>query len=219
MVPSANSCRLVLPTNTAPASRRRATTVGVAVRDVAVAHARGGGRRRAVDVEDVLQRDRNAVQRPAIAARRQLPVRRARLCERLVGEHGDERVDRRIAIGDLLQAAFGDGFRGDLARPERARQLGNRPRLSGHPGSGARRRSPVASPFQSAMRSDDVARASVSSSGFRAGEPRRSASWIAFSSHTLIVMVNGSRSDGSVDAPIDRRPMTETTARYCKLAR
>ena len=51
----------------------------VACGHVAVAHARGGGRRRAADVEQILERDRDAVQRAAVAPGRELAVGLARL--------------------------------------------------------------------------------------------------------------------------------------------
>ena len=74
VVPNANSCRLVLPMKTAPAWRRCAIAGASRSRDVALADARRGGRRRAADVDQILDRDRDAVQRPAVAAGGQLAV-------------------------------------------------------------------------------------------------------------------------------------------------
>ena len=185
MVPSANSCRLVLPTKTAPAARSRADDHRIARRHVSAPHARGRSRWRAAKIDEILERDRHAVQRAAITAGGNLLVGVARLRTRLVGEHRDEGVDRRIAFGDAREAAVGDGFGAGRPRLKRARQLGQRAAFAARGVSGrlqrtcreasrAARRS--ASRFQSAARSAAVDRASPSSSGRSAGSSRRSAS-------------------------------------------
>ena len=80
-------------------------------RDVPAPHARRRGGRRPAKIDQILERDRHAVQRAAVAAGGNLLIGGARLRARLVGQHGDEGVDRRIALGDAREAAFGDRFR------------------------------------------------------------------------------------------------------------
>ncbi len=99
----------------------------IAFGDVAVAHARRRGRRHAADVEQVLDRDRHAVQRTAVVAGGQLLIGLARLPQRLVGHHEDERVQPRVVGLDAAQASFGDAHRGELPRPQAAAEL-----LDGH---------------------------------------------------------------------------------------
>ena len=74
VVPSANSCRLVLPTSTAPAAFSRAVTIGVGGGRGERTHVRGGRGGHAGLVDQVLERDRDPVQRPAIVPARQLPI-------------------------------------------------------------------------------------------------------------------------------------------------
>ena len=89
-----------MPTKTAPAVPQAGDARRVAetprrpsrTRDAAVVRCRA--------VEQVLDRDRHAVQRTAVAARRELAVGLARLPPRLVRHHQDERVGRRIARFD-----------------------------------------------------------------------------------------------------------------------
>ena len=62
------------------AGLRRCAIAGASrLRDMAVAHARRGGRRRAADVEQILDRDRHAVQRSAVVAGGELAIGLARL--------------------------------------------------------------------------------------------------------------------------------------------
>ena len=70
--PIANSCVESLPTTIAPAARSLLTQTASAVADVALEDLRMAGRRQARDVDDVLDADRHAVQRPAQPARRRL---------------------------------------------------------------------------------------------------------------------------------------------------
>src|SRR6185503_17208155 len=98
-----------------------------------------------------------------------------------VGEHGDERVDRSVAIPDDGEAALGGRFGGGLAGANRPAQIHERGQLDrdDHPAgggaSGAELAPPEASSFQSASRSTAAARASPSSAGRKSGRPRRSA--------------------------------------------
>ena len=107
VVPNANSCRFVFPTKTAPAWRRcamagasRSATCPSRTRDAAVVGS-------AADIEQVLDRDRHAVQRPAIVAGGELLVGFARLPQRLVRHDENERVQARIVGLDAPQALFG----------------------------------------------------------------------------------------------------------------
>ena len=80
----------------------------VALGDVALAHARRRGGRRAADVEQILDRDRHAVQRSAVVAGGELAVGVARLLPRLVGHDQDEGVQPRVVRLDPPQALVGD---------------------------------------------------------------------------------------------------------------
>ena len=86
VVPNANSCRLVLPTSTAPARRSRAVTGGVARRACAVAHvaSRPWSARPATSMRS-LSEIGMPCSGPAIAPCGQLAIGRARRGERLVG--------------------------------------------------------------------------------------------------------------------------------------
>ena len=89
--------------------------------DVSLAHARGGRRRHAAQVDDVLQRERHAVERPAVVPARELRVSLPRLRQRLIRQNGDESVDRRVSLGDPIEALCRGGFgRNFLARRARA---------------------------------------------------------------------------------------------------
>ena len=99
----------------------------VATGDVALAHARRRSRRRAPDVEEILDRHRHAVQRTAVVSGRQLAVRLARLPPRLVRHDEDERVQARVVGLDAPQALLGDLLR----RHFRARAAAGRT-LDGH---------------------------------------------------------------------------------------
>ena len=155
---------------------------GVGISHVVLPHTRCGCGCRAADVKQILDGDRHAVQGTAILASGDLAIRLPCLCARLVLKDGDEGVERSIALGDALQAPLEDHFGRGIARLQRARELRNRVRLSGHHRDSrlgirdSKIGSPVASAFHSAVLSADVAFASPSSSGFNSGNPRRSAS-------------------------------------------
>ena len=83
---------------------RRAVARG----DMPVADARRRRRRDAAHVEQVLDRDRDAVQRAAIAAGGDLTVGVLRLTARFVGRHADERVQPAVVGLDPLQTLVGD---------------------------------------------------------------------------------------------------------------
>ena len=85
VTPSANSCVEVLPRITAPAARHRSTASAssAGTRVVGVGAAAGAD---AADVDDVLDRDRDAVQRSAAAAGAQLGVAGAGLGQRVLGD-------------------------------------------------------------------------------------------------------------------------------------
>jgi hypothetical protein len=95
----------------------------VALRHVPFAHARRGRSRHATDVEQVFDRDRDAVQRAAIGAGGELLIGFARLPQRVVGHHRDERVQPRVVRLDAAQAFFGDTGRSELARAQAAAEL------------------------------------------------------------------------------------------------
>ncbi len=124
VVPKANSWRLVLPTSTAPAWRRRVVTVASAAATPAHAHARTGRRDDAGFVDEVLERDRNAVQRASAVPGRSAPDRRLmRGRQRSIAGDGDEGVQPRVQRRDALETPLGERHRGGLAARQRRREL------------------------------------------------------------------------------------------------
>ena len=95
----------------------------VVLGDVTLAHARRGRRRRAADVENVLDRDRYAVQWSAIPSGRQLAVRLARLTPRLVCGDENERVQPRVVGLNPPQAFIHCLDRAHLARAKPPAEL------------------------------------------------------------------------------------------------
>src|SRR5581483_6971942 len=92
--------------------------------------ARAGGRRRPGDVEHVLDRERNAPERPPLGrARREL-----RLAERLLGADRDERVQAAVERADARERALDRLERRELAGPQRSGEAGDR--HSGGSGAG-----------------------------------------------------------------------------------
>ena len=67
------------------------------------------------------------MERPTIVAGSQLLIRLARLPQRLIRHHADERVQLRIVGIDAAQASFRDANRGELPGPESSAEL-----LDGH---------------------------------------------------------------------------------------
>src|SRR5207248_824029 len=85
---------------------------GVACGDVAGPNARGGGRWLASHVDEILDRDRHAVQRTAIDAAAAFLVDRTGHGARALGVDKDERVGTRAVLGDGGEACvdtFGGG--------------------------------------------------------------------------------------------------------------
>ena len=170
-MPNANSCRLVLPMMIAPASRRRVTT-GASAERVPRRHRRPGGRRCAGDVDEILDRDRDAVQRPAVVSGGDFRSARSRLGQRRCPHHGDEGVQLRSRI-DPIEALAGTRSTGDIGAA-----------ISGCAATTCRLRQRRRSWLErardrcrrSASRSAAIERASLSSSGFNSASPRRSAS-------------------------------------------
>ena len=91
------------------------------------------------DVDLLLDRDGDAVQRARRPPRSQVPVPLRRLRPRLVGEDDRERVQGRVALGDARQARLDHLDGGDLPVRRTPGQLGRR---SGRPGGRAACRSP-----------------------------------------------------------------------------
>src|SRR6266699_4717992 len=149
--------------------------------NVPIAHPRCRRRWNAAQVEQILDRDRYTMERAAIVAGCDFAVGFTRLPSRFIGQHGNEGVQPRIVGGDLPEAVVRDLLRGDLARTPLPSEFFDRDH-----GVGAFL--PSARSLKSAARSALVIRASASSSGFSAGNPRRSASAWAVSSHWSIVM-------------------------------
>ena len=114
VTPSANSCVEVLPRITAPAERHRSTaSASSAGRRVVGVRAAAGAD--AADVDDVLDRDRDAVQRSAAAAGAQFGVADAGLGQRVLGEDLDER--RPLVLRDVGERLLGELDARGLCRP------------------------------------------------------------------------------------------------------
>ena len=92
---------------------------GVAIGDVRLTYARSGGGDRSAHIEQVLQRNRNAVQRAAVPSRGDLTIRIAGLLASVIVEHRNECVERRVALRDTLEARVEDGLGGRLPRLQR----------------------------------------------------------------------------------------------------
>ncbi len=109
---------------------------GVSIGAVAFTHARGGGRRQAADVDQVLHRDRDPVQRSAIDAGRQLVVGAVGLRARLLGHDRDERIQPPVHQLDPLQAVLGDRAGGHFAPAKQPPELLNRDSIERAPPGG-----------------------------------------------------------------------------------
>ncbi len=92
-------------------------------RHVILAHERPGRRGRAFAVDQILERERNAVQRSEVAAAGDFFVSLARARQRLIGGDGDERIQLRIELRDRRQAILGDLLGRDLPRRDLRREL------------------------------------------------------------------------------------------------
>ena len=88
--------------------------------DVPLAYPRRRRRRDARDVDQILDGDRHAVQRTAIAAGGELAIRDLRIAARLLRHHGNERVEPRLQLRDAAEALFGEFARGDFTPAELA---------------------------------------------------------------------------------------------------
>ena len=96
--------QLVLPTQHRAGLAQRAGDGGVVGRDEVLEDARAGGGAHALGADDVLDRDRDAVERPQRLARRAAADRPPRACSSASsGGHGDEAVQRRLRRLDARQ--------------------------------------------------------------------------------------------------------------------
>ena len=170
VVPNANSCRLVLPMMMAPASRSRRTT-GASSVGTERRHRRTGGRRRAGDVDQVFDRDRDAVQRPPAASGGNLSGRCVGLGQRRLRHDRDE--DVRCPAGfDPGEAAADEVHRGNLAAGDQRRDRRDAAQVGRGGGHDCPRGSRSSRIAWSARRKPAVARASPSRSGLSSGSPR-----------------------------------------------
>jgi hypothetical protein len=81
--------------------------------------------------KEILDRNRDAVQRPAIAARADLGVRLSRLPQRQLGSHRDERVQLRVEAIDSTEHELGQLDSGDTPRTQQRADLGDRREFEG----------------------------------------------------------------------------------------
>ena len=176
-------CKLVevgLADDHRPRIARPDDHVRVARGDVAFADAGGRRGRRARHVEEILDRDRDAVQRSAVAARRQLAIEIRRLPRRGVAHDQDERVQPRVVLVDPLQHVGGYFRRAEPPFTQPAREVVDRERRCHFwrepSGTGS-------CCGRSAARRARVACANASISGRSSGRPRRSASAVAAATH------------------------------------
>ena len=121
----ANSSMLSLPSITAPSAQRLAVTVELIARLEAVEHMAARLRVHAFGAEQILDPERNAFERTALALR-QLRVRRLRHLARLVRRHGDIGVERRVGALDRGEIGVGDLGRLDLLGAQFLARFGNR---------------------------------------------------------------------------------------------
>ena len=136
--PIANSSMLVLPTTIAPAASSRSTTVAREGRAVALEHPRAAGRGHALDVEQVLDRHRDAGQRARRPAR---PRSRRRRRARAPSPAPRSRGGRRPASAPAARCG-----RGARARPPPRRPRARAPAARFRPRSAARPRSSAEDP-------------------------------------------------------------------------
>ncbi len=115
---------LVLPSITVPAARQRSTTVASYGATKFDEHPRPAGGPDAVGAEDVLVRDRHARERPAVAARQRF-VGRARIGQRPLGRHGDERVELGRQALDAAEEVQRQVQARELAGPEAGSEFGD----------------------------------------------------------------------------------------------
>ena len=95
-----------------------------------------GQRRQAGHVEQVLDRERHAGERPERLAARPGGIDRPRLGQRALARHRRERVEHAVALGDARQRRLGDGdarWSCRCARPRRSRTLSPRRRIALRP--------------------------------------------------------------------------------------
>src|SRR4029453_18098283 len=105
---------------------------GIAPGDVTVSYARCRGRWRVAKIDDVLERNRDAMKRAAIPARSDLLIGFFRLRYRVVVQHADERVERSILLRYPLEASLGHRLGCQSFRRDQAANIGQGARLSGH---------------------------------------------------------------------------------------
>ena len=117
-MPQANSCVSVLPTTIAPACLARRTAYASALRDVALEDARPVGRRDALGVVEILDREREALQRAGGA----VLVGLLGALGRLAGAVSSVSVDERAQLG-VLGGGIDHFDGGQFARGERRSQL------------------------------------------------------------------------------------------------
>ena len=117
--PNADSSFVVPNASFAQGRDRR----GVARRHMSFAHEGRRRRRLAGDVNQILDGNRDAVKRAAIAAGSEFAIGLARLSARRVGHHDDERVQARVVRVDAAKARVGHLFRGHFARAEQASEF------------------------------------------------------------------------------------------------
>src|SRR5208283_1605150 len=97
------------------------------------------GRRNAFGLIDVLQPDRDAVQRPTPAPSHDLGFGRARSRERYVGEHPDKAIELAVEPIDARQAALHQIDGRELAAADQRAGFGDRQKIRHHnhsPGGG-----------------------------------------------------------------------------------
>ena len=131
--PIAYSARPVLPNMIAPASRNLRTTVASRpLAPVRVEHAAVGRRRRIAGGDDVLDAERDAVERPAVgAAASSASAWRAAASAVLTGDH-DERGHRVLGCFGSPKLFFGQRNRGDPSCTQPLRGFGDCRRQFGH---------------------------------------------------------------------------------------
>ena len=142
VVPNANSCRLVLPTNHRAGVTQMCRDRCVGRGNAAFTQPRGRRRRDAGQVDQVLQRNRNPVKRPEVTSGGDRLVRGPRRHQRLVGHDRDEGVEARVQLADDVERLFRDPLGRDLSAgdPRRKRRDRGAKRFNAGDVCGRRRR-------------------------------------------------------------------------------
>ena len=121
--PYASSCRLSLPSSTAPANLQTPHNFSIVLWHAGLEESAGGCGAHSSGIDKVLQCQGDAVKRPAPISRRDFRFGRARLVQCLLRGDGDEGVQARVELLNPLQASLGESRPGRSFGCATVRQL------------------------------------------------------------------------------------------------